>query len=98
VAGVRGDSDYAAFVEAMDEARLAARARPEPMDVDELARVVSDQARAGSVQAMKLRWEMLTHEDEPDTHPQIWTLRDGKVVRMRVFADREEALRAVGLA
>ena len=31
-------------------------------------------------------------------HPQVWTLRDGKVVRMRVFADRAEALRAVGLA
>jgi uncharacterized protein len=30
-------------------------------------------------------------------HPQLWTLRDGKVVRMRVFADRAEALRAVEL-
>jgi ketosteroid isomerase-like protein len=28
-------------------------------------------------------------------HPQLWTLRDGKVVRMRVFGDRGEALRAL---
>jgi ketosteroid isomerase-like protein len=31
-------------------------------------------------------------------HPQIWTVRNGKVVRMRVFGDRDEALRAVGLS
>ena len=30
-------------------------------------------------------------------HPQVWTLRGGKVIRMRVFSDREEALRAAGL-
>jgi len=30
-------------------------------------------------------------------HPQLWTLRDGKVVRMRVFADRAAALQAAGL-
>lgn len=30
-------------------------------------------------------------------HPQVWTVDEGKVTRMRVFADRREALRAVGL-
>jgi ketosteroid isomerase-like protein len=29
---------------------------------------------------------------------QVWTLRDGKVVRWRYFADREEALEAAGLS
>jgi ketosteroid isomerase-like protein len=31
------------------------------------------------------------------TYAQVWTLRDGKVVRMRSFADQDEALRSVGL-
>jgi ketosteroid isomerase-like protein len=30
-------------------------------------------------------------------YAQVWTVRAGKVVRMRIFADRAEALRAVGL-
>jgi ketosteroid isomerase-like protein len=30
--------------------------------------------------------------------PQLWTFRDGKVIRMRVFSDRDEALAAAGLA
>jgi ketosteroid isomerase-like protein len=30
--------------------------------------------------------------------PQLWTLEEGKVTRMRVFADRAEALQAAGLA
>jgi ketosteroid isomerase-like protein len=29
---------------------------------------------------------------------QVWTLRDGKVVEMRMFMDRVEALEAVGLS
>jgi ketosteroid isomerase-like protein len=29
---------------------------------------------------------------------QVWTLRDGRVVRVRAFGDPAEALRAVGLA
>jgi ketosteroid isomerase-like protein len=29
-------------------------------------------------------------------HPQLWTLRGGKVVRMEVLADRDEALRTIG--
>jgi len=31
------------------------------------------------------------------THTQVWTLRDGKLVRWRLFTDRAEALEAVGL-
>jgi hypothetical protein len=67
--GRREDSgDYADFAQAVDQARGAARSRPEPMDANELAEVVSQMARAGSVQAAKLRWEMLRSEaGEPGT-------------------------------
>ncbi len=30
-------------------------------------------------------------------HPQLWTIRNGEVIRVRVFAERDEALRAAGL-
>lgn len=63
------DGDYASFVAQIEEAREIARNRPEPMDEEELAIVVSEAARAGNTQAMKLRWEMLggkkPAEDEP---------------------------------
>ena len=39
------------------------------MNADELARVVSEMARRGSVQAAKLRWDMLTATEEPDKEP-----------------------------
>lgn len=57
----RGEAsgEYAEFARAIDQAREDARSRPEPMDEDELARVVSEMARKGSVSAAKLRWEML---------------------------------------
>jgi uncharacterized protein len=32
------------------------------------------------------------------THFQVWTLRDGRLVRWRLFADKAEALQAVGLS
>jgi transposase len=58
--GRREDSGaYAAFAADVEAARAVARARPAPMDAAELARVVSELARAGSVAAAKLRWEML---------------------------------------
>ena len=38
-----------------------------------------------------------SHAEVAYEHPQLWTLRDGQVVRMRVFSDRDEALRAAGL-
>jgi hypothetical protein len=61
----RRDSEgpYAEFAQEIEEARQAARDRPSPMDEDELARVVSQMARSGSVQAAKLRWEMLRFEE-----------------------------------
>jgi len=31
------------------------------------------------------------------THFQVWTLRDGRLLRWRLFADKAEALEAVGL-
>jgi hypothetical protein len=51
--------EYVDFARAIERAREAAEERPEPMDAEELDRVVSEMARKGSVQAAKLRWEML---------------------------------------
>jgi len=59
-------TDYAEFAVAVDEARKKAAERPEPMDREELARVVSQAARRGNVQAMKLRDEMLLRDEQPD--------------------------------
>ena len=53
------EGDYAEFAAAVDRARAAAKARPDPMDADELTRVVSEMVRGGSVAAAKLRFEML---------------------------------------
>ncbi len=33
-----------------------------------------------------------------ETHTQVWTLRDGKLVRWLLFTDRAEALEAAGLS
>ena len=52
------------FARAIGEARKAARDRPTPMDWEELSRVVSQMVRQGSVQAAKLRWEMLKSAEE----------------------------------
>lgn len=58
--GRREDAgEYADFSRAYEAAREEAKARPEPMDEAELLIVVSEAARRGSVQAMKLRWEMI---------------------------------------
>ena len=41
-----------------------------------------------------------TSEDGVDfaqDEPQLWTLRDGKIVRLEWFHDRNEALEAAGL-
>lgn len=62
------EGPFADFVARIEDAREYARNRPEPADADELAVLVSEAARAGSVPAMKLRWEMLaagTVNDEP---------------------------------
>ena len=42
-----------------------------------------------------------TSVDSPvfrQNEPQLWTLRDGKVVRLQWFHDRAEALEAAGLS
>lgn len=53
------DGAYHDFAVAVDEAREVARAQVPPMDEDELRSVVARSARKGSVQAMKLYWEMI---------------------------------------
>lgn len=69
-----GVGPFADFARDVDEARAEAKARPEPMDAEELARVVSEAARKGSVAAMKLRQEMLLADrrtaEEPEEAPQ----------------------------
>lgn len=58
--------EYAEFAAEADEVREKAKERiAQPMDEDELARVVSDCARRGNTTAMKLRWDMLTAKKEP---------------------------------
>jgi hypothetical protein len=62
--GRREDSGpYAEFAQAIEQARHSA-VTGASMDADELAQVVSEMARKGSVQAAKLRWEMLRVADE----------------------------------
>ncbi len=56
--------EYAEFVSAIEEAR-AASSRPEAMGGGELVAVVSEMARRGSVQAARLRWNMLTAAEGP---------------------------------
>jgi transposase len=64
-----GSGPYSEFAEAIDQARQAAKDRPQPMDADELAQVVSEMARNGSVQAAKLRWEMLRASEGGERAP-----------------------------
>jgi transposase len=56
------DGPYGDFAKAVDAARADVHHgghESKPMDEAELVRVVSERARQGSVQAMKLRWDML---------------------------------------
>lgn len=62
---------YTEFAAEVAEARESAEGVGGLMDADELARVTSTQARAGSVAAMRLRWAQLQGEsggnpDDPD--------------------------------
>lgn len=61
-----GEGEYADFAKAIAAAREQARNRPEPMTAEELRLEVSKAARRGSVQAMKLYWEMIRGEDEDE--------------------------------
>jgi hypothetical protein len=67
--GVEDTGPYADFAQAVEEARVRHHKRPEPMNADELAQVVSEMARSGSVQAAKLRWEMLRASEGRDVKP-----------------------------
>lgn len=62
------DGPYAVFAAAVDDVRGHAEL-PSAMDADELAQVVSEAARRGNTQAMKLRWEMLRAEAPEDEAP-----------------------------
>ena len=67
--GRREDSGpYADFAQAIEQACERVASRPEPMGDNELARRVGD-GRGGSVQAAKLRWEMLRSSEGRDVKP-----------------------------
>ena len=64
--GRGGEERYTAFAREIAEARNVATSQPEPMTEGELLEAVSAAAKKGSVQAMKLYWEMLrADEDAP---------------------------------
>jgi ketosteroid isomerase-like protein len=48
-------------------------------------------------QRMNTRGRTSGVEMDFSDYAQLWTLSDGKVVRMKFYADRDEALRAAGL-
>ncbi len=62
--------EFATFLTAVEEAREQARSRPDPMTPEEHRLAVSESARNGSVQAMKLYWEMICADrDEAEEAP-----------------------------
>ena len=61
--------EYRDFADAVERAREARDEAEPPLDQAELKAVVSRAARKGSVQAMKLRWEMLRAEELPAPEP-----------------------------
>ncbi len=64
--GRREDGEFAEFTAAVENAREQARNRPDPMTPEEHRLVVSESARNGSVQAMKLYWEMICADRDED--------------------------------
>ena len=60
---------YADFADAVDRAREARDQAEPPLDPAELKAVVSRAAKKGSVQAMKLYWEMIRAEEQPGPEP-----------------------------
>ena len=67
------DGPFAEFAAAVEIARKSSRLGDKAMDEAELIVVVSEAARRGNTQAMKLRWEMLGRdkvvEEEPAADP-----------------------------
>lgn len=60
------EGDYAEFAQSVEVARKEARERPEPMTEAEHRLIVSEAARRGNTQAMKLYWEILQADHEPE--------------------------------
>ena len=58
------DGPYADFADAVDRVRQEREKREQAMDEDELRLVVSRSAKAGSVAAQKLLWEMIRVSDK----------------------------------
>ena len=63
-----GKGPYSDFAGAVDEARR--NALPEPLTEDEHRRLVSREARKGSVQAQKLYWEMICADRSANEEPE----------------------------
>ena len=68
--GRAGDERYVEFATIFEATKEEVEQRKEPMDREELLLVVSEAARKGSVQAMKLMEEMLRAKpDDPGEKP-----------------------------
>ena len=63
------DGAYRDFADAVDRAREARDQAEPPLDPAELKAVVSRAAKKGSVQAMKLYWQMIRVEQQPGSEP-----------------------------
>lgn len=65
--GNAGNPRYVEFAKQVAKARETARNRPEPMDAEEYREHLDRAVRAGSVQAMKLWWEVngTPHPEDP---------------------------------
>lgn len=81
--GRRGDEPYATFASELDAARDQAALAAGPLDEDELLLEASKAARKGSVQAMRLVWNMLraAAADEADNEPDELDAIDQLVAR-----------------
>jgi len=55
---------------------------------DQVLSILSQRMR-GRTSAVELEW---------NSYAQVWTIRDGKVIRVQFFANRDEALEAAGLS
>lgn len=64
--GNSGHKKYEPFAQGVKEAREQARSRPVPMTEAEHRLVVSEAARRGHAQALKLYWEMILHDRKGD--------------------------------
>jgi ketosteroid isomerase-like protein len=55
---------------------------------DQVLSILSQRMR-GRTSGVELEW---------NSYAQVWTIRDGKVIRVQFFANRDEALEAAGLS